>query len=128
MKQSERILKLAQEQIAVIRQSGLRGWGKSFTAGFKAAIDFTLENQWIPVKEGLPENRRNVLILLDDGDIRVGYHSDKWYWCDGFVSSKKPNGDCNYTSSVSIKCVTHWMPIPKLTTFERNGKDLKGGE
>ena len=55
MTQQERMMKLAQERIACIGQGGIRQWGKSFTAGFKMAVKFTLENLWISVDESLPE-------------------------------------------------------------------------
>lgn len=128
MTQQERILNLAQEQIVCIGQGGTRQWGKSFKAGFKMAVKFTLENLWVSVDESLPElseerlseDRRcsaiseMVLIQCANGAITraryfkiVGEFTTYGWKCvdAGFgVGSDK---------------VTHWMPIPELP---------KGGE
>ena len=118
MTKKERILKLAQEKIAVIRQNGQRGWGKSFTAAFNAAIEFTLANLWISVEDDLPEfTKKNdyaqtsepVLIQCSSGPItRAIYYrlsgevpAEGWFCIDaGF--------------GVGNGKITHWMPIPAL--------------
>lgn len=113
MKQSERILKLAQEKIAVIRQIGLRGWGKSFTAGFKAAIDFTLENQWIPIGEAMPDIDPQTL-KSNRVFVRAKGLKHESYYTAHYDSYTEDWVDIDYV----ITNVTHWMPIPAL----------KGGE
>ena len=121
MTQQERMMKLAQERIVCIGQGSIRQWGKSFTAGFKMAVKFTLENLWISVDESLPERNRNVLALNLNGDVLVAFHDgmETWWWCDGFICGEKANGDKKYSSCCEIELITHWMPIPELK---------KGGE
>lgn len=121
MNQQDRILKLAQEKIAYIRQGNSRQWGKSFKAGFDIAIRFTLDNLWVSVEDSLPELNRNVLALNLNGDVLVAFHDgmETWWWCDGFVCGEKANGDKKYSSCCEIDSITHWMPIPKL---------MEGGE
>lgn len=115
MNQQDRILKLAQEKIACIGQGNSRQWGKSFTAGFKMAVKFTLENLWISVDESLPEQNINVLALNLSGDVFVAFHDgmQTWWWCDGFIRGEKANGDKMYSSYCEIDSITHWMPIPE---------------
>lgn len=117
MTQQERMMKLAQERIACIGQGGIRQWGKSFTAGFKMAVKFTLENLWISVEEALPElseERRCsavseiVLIKCANGAItRARYIK--------IVGEFKTSGwkcvDAGF--GVGDDKVTHWMPIPE---------------
>ncbi len=116
MNQQERILSLAQQQIVCIGQGGTRQWGKSFKAGFKMAVKFTIENLWCSVNESLPEPRRNVLTLSVSGDVFVSFYDGMgtWWWNDGFICGEKANGDKKYSSCCEINSITHWMPIPKL--------------
>lgn len=120
MTQQERILSLAQEQIQIVGTSGAR-FGKTYKAAFELAIRFTLENLWISVDAELPEPNRNVLALNVGGDVLVAFHDgmQTWWWCDGFITGEKANGDKSYSSCCEIDPITHWMPIPKLK---------KGGE
>jgi hypothetical protein len=108
MTQQERILSLAQEQIACIGQGGIRQWGKSFTAGFKMAVKFTLENLWISVEDDLPEVgdrpfSKRVLILCKNGAVTRACYiklTNSWFCVDaGF--------------GVGNTDVTHWMPFPE---------------
>lgn len=118
MNQQERILNLAQEQIACIGQGGIRQWGKSFKAGFEMAIRFTLENLWISVDDSLPElseERRCsavseiVLIKCVNGAItRARYVKI----LGDFTTYVWQCVDAGF--GVGDDKVTHWMPIPKL--------------
>lgn len=116
MKQQERILSLAQEQIQIVGTSGAR-FGKTYKAAFELAIRFTLENLWISVAQELPElvNEGNstkwsdaVLVRLDNGQVR-----QSGYWQD-----KEPHGPHVSKGWFYIgreqRKITHWMPIPKL--------------
>lgn len=64
-------------------------------------IDRVRENQWISIKERMPEIWTKVLV----GDVR-----------DGFVGIWVFNGECwmvqDYVSA-KLEEVTHWMPLPK---------------
>lgn len=118
MTQQERILSLAQEQIACIGQCGIRQWGKSFTAGFKMAVKFTLENLWISVDESLPELPKElpsaavseiVLIKCVNGAItRARYVKI----LGDFTTYVWQCVDAGF--GIGDDKVTHWMPIPKL--------------
>lgn len=122
MNQQERILKLAQEKIAVVGLSSAR-FGKTYKAAFELAVMFTLANLWISVKENKPEllhegnNTKwsdRVLIRLDNGDIIESYYWEGLKEDRGFV----PSG-WGYIDIFNTPHVAHWMPVPKL---------LKGGE
>lgn len=87
--------------------------------------DLALQNQWIPVSEGLPKEGKCVLGLTNmeqmDGNILVVKLRDGiWWWQDGFVCGKDNlTGEKIYSSECSIgsvytKNVTHWMEIPSL--------------
>lgn len=113
----ERILKLAQEKIAVIGLNSIR-YGKTYKAAFELAVNFTLANLWISVKENLPEllhegnNTKwsdRVLIRLDTGDILESYYWRGLKEDRGFVASGWGN-----ISVVETRLVSHWMPVPKL--------------
>lgn len=111
MNQQERILNLAQEQIACIGQGGIRQWGKSFTAGFKMSVKFTLENLWISVDEDLPKDGVDVFVRNEQGKCTSAWYShdtETWFLACGEIA-----GD-----DVIYSQITHWMPIP----------ELKGGE
>lgn len=117
MTQQERILKLAQEKIAVIGLNSIR-YGKTYKAAFELAVNFTLANLWISVKDDLPKLLHEgnnikwsdrVLIRLDDGEIR-----ESFYW-EGLKEDRDfiPSG-WGYVDMFNTRHVAHWMPVPKL--------------
>lgn len=60
--------------------------------------------EWISVKDALPGNWNDV-ILLNNGEIGIGYYDvarKEWY---------------DYTKDY-IRNITHWMPTPKLPEEE----------
>ena len=73
---------------------------KSFEIGFKSA----LSKEWISVNEWLPENQQLVLVLNQENEMAVCklkiYHEDQQYI---FML---------HNTSLQIKNVTHWMPLP----------------
>ena len=118
MTQQERIQNLAHEQIVCIAQGGTRQWGKSFKAGFKMAVKFTLENLWISVDEALPPKRKttngeeleeSIPVFVRDNE---GNYTSAWYsfygkyWYMAF-------GEAFLKQSIYSK-ITHWMLIPEL--------------
>ena len=117
MTQQERIQNLAHEQIVCIGQGGTRQWGKSFKAGFKMAVKFTLENLWISVEDSLPELPKElpssavseiVLIKCVNGAItRARYVKI----LGDFTTYVWQCVDAGF--GVGNDKVTHWMPIPE---------------
>ena len=71
-----------------------------FHEGFARGIEFS--QQWIPVKEELPEKYQNVLLKEDSGSIYVGFYGG---------NSELPI--CRATESRLI-AITHWRPISFL--------------
>ena len=57
-------------------------------------------NEWISIKDRLPEFYKSCLVCSKHGNIRIGYYSisDKWF-------ESRYNGDI-------IKYITHWQPLP----------------
>lgn len=61
-------------------------------------------DKWISVKDELPGNWNDV-ILINDGEIGIGYYN---------VSRKEWR---DYTKSYTCN-ITHWMPAPELPEEE----------
>ena len=57
--------------------------------------------QWIPVTERVPEQKVDVLVVMDDGGMGVDFidTDGNWFWATGW-SEDDPK-------------VTHWMPLPE---------------
>lgn len=110
MNQQERIYNKIQEETRFVSrvQDGGRLWGKTYAAAIQTGIQYALENQWIPVEEGLPApdidkmsewcmvifNSRQTLPIPG----RFNYIKNSWVDKAGF----------------NIYKVLYWMPIPKL--------------
>lgn len=67
-------------------------------------------SEWISVEEGLPDNRKYVLICLGKKTVegyldRYGENQERLMW---FTSRFAPEG---YTNGY-VEGVTHWMPLP----------------
>ena len=79
---------------------------------FKAGAQWQQTNQWISVKDELPENDCEVLAHIE--------HNDKEALASVLYFSKTKNQfymfDINKGPRLSVSNVTHWMPIPKLPT------------
>lgn len=61
-------------------------------------------NEWISVKDKLPENFETVLALCKDGDMFVGRHTSWQQW--QIWTAKK-------STKIVQRTVTHWMPLPE---------------
>lgn len=59
-------------------------------------------NEWINVKDRLPEYNDDVLVI-DNGDIYIAHLSKQWDMLPDF-----------YCHAGRIKYVTHWMPLPEV--------------
>lgn len=70
-------------------------------------------DRWISVKERLPDEYGNYLVLTSNNDIDIGlYHSntpDAWSLCDanGFYWEREKGIE-----------ITHWRPLPKFYESE----------
>ena len=59
--------------------------------------------EWISVKDRLPEDGVRVLAAHDDGVVRIGI-------CRGYFPAVVSK---NHTKTFGIAEVTHWMPLPE---------------
>lgn len=67
----------------------------------KLIEDAPAVQQWISVKDRLPEDEKKVLCILDDGFLCIlEWCSWDWLWNDGH-------------NVYAEKDVTHWMPLPQ---------------
>ena len=87
-----------------------------YIRGFNEGAAFALSHQFISVKEALPEPEEEV-VLFNKNSIRhyeigwlrkeKGYSKSKWAITNGFVEDDD---------------ITHWMPIPKFETKDKEDK------
>lgn len=61
-------------------------------------------NEWINVKDKLPNNFETVLAFCKDGGMFVGRHTpwDRWQIWTAMKSTR-----------IVSRTVTHWMPLPE---------------
>ncbi len=64
-------------------------------------------NKWISVKDGLPVNYQDVIMVnYRDGDVVAGYcHDGDWY--------------SELYGGTEIDGITHWMPLPEPPGVEK---------
>lgn len=68
-------------------------------------------NEWINVKDELPEDNKTVLALCKDGSMFVGKRMSYGVW--QIWTAKK-------STKIVQRTVTHWMPLPALPTEREN--------
>lgn len=77
---------------------------------FERGARYALSNQWVDVKEALPEDDKPVFVKTDSGvfcpHTTAYYSHGAWCFPDDYYF------DCD---------VTHWMPIPKLKSNSEKG-------
>lgn len=105
MNQQERIIQSAEEHIVCVSRNG-RGWGKNFRIGFECAVQFTLENLWIPAEEEKPKSCELVFAALLDVKTEAYQYYVGWY---NETQKQWFLTDFGYCCDVS-----YWMPIPIL--------------
>ena len=75
------------------------------------------QSPWISVKERLPDDNENIIIMCEHGAIFNGtYCNDVWLCMDGYIHDTF-RGEPIYSSMVSIPPLwkpVAWMPIPKF--------------
>lgn len=123
MKQTlEEAAKQGAEGYNIVRQN-------IYKSGFKAGAEWQVKQSlWISVKERLPDDNENIIIMCEHGAIFNGtYCNNVWLCMDGYIHDTY-KGEPVYTSMCSIPPLwkpTHWMPIPPL---ESNGNGLERKE
>ena len=78
----------------------------------KVAEQFAnMQNEWVSVKDRLPEILEEVFVLIlpEEWDITydIGYINTAGYWETVWHDSREPQ-------KAQTDFITHWMPIPKL--------------
>lgn len=78
---------------------------------FVAGAKYALQNQWISVKEGMPNPMEEVVAIDENDNTSLAQVSVSGVW----VVNKT-----NCISDVAFEYgkITHWMPIPKLKKDE----------
>lgn len=75
------------------------------------------QSPWISVKERLPEENENIIIMCEHGAIFNGtYCNGVWFCMDGYIHDTY-KGNPIYSSMSSIPSSWEpiaWMPIPKF--------------
>lgn len=75
------------------------------------------ESPWISVKDRLPDDNENIIIMCEHGAIFNGtYCNDVWLCMDGYIHDTF-RGEPIYSSMVSIPPLwkpVAWMPRPKF--------------
>ena len=75
------------------------------------------QSPWISVKERLPDDNENIIIMCEHGAIFNGiYCNNVWFCMDGYINDSF-NGNPIYSSMVSIPPLwkpVAWMPIPEF--------------
>jgi len=59
-------------------------------------------NEWISVKDKLPEGRQEVLVF-------VRHPKESYIWCDIYL----PDAEPGFILSLGSERVAHWMPLPE---------------
>lgn len=76
-----------------------------------------MQSPWISVKERLPNDNENIIIICNHGAIFNGTFSNGvWFCMDGYIHDTF-RGDPIYSSMVAIPPLWKpiaWMPIPKF--------------
>lgn len=76
-----------------------------------------MQNEWISVKDRLPEKNGQYLCVSGDAYIRTAWFSKNLYKVDkyDFINRKGKSGFYNYGEYGYYETdVAYWMPIPKL--------------
>lgn len=75
------------------------------------------KSPWISVKEQLPDENENIIIMCEHGAIFNGtYMSGDWFCMDGYIHDTFKRNPI-YSSMVTIPPLWEpiaWMPIPKF--------------
>ena len=85
------------------------------------------KNPWISVKEQLPEENENIIIMCKHGAIFNGtYCNGVWFCMDGYINDIYKDSPI-YTSMSSIPPLWEpvaWFPIPSFDEILEANKDV----
>ena len=74
-------------------------------------------NRFISVKEALPEQDEEVIVLCDDLNVAPNYRIAFGHIVDKTI--------CKDYNGWNIPNVVYWIPMPKLLKLQRYSKDTK---
>ena len=85
------------------------------------------QSPWISVKERLPEENENIIIMCEHGAIFNGtYCNGVWFCMDGYIYDMY-KGNPIYSSMSSIPSLWEpvaWMPIPSFDEILEANRDI----
>ena len=95
---------------------------------FKAGAEWQAkQSPWISVKEQLPEENENIIIMCKHGAIFNGtYCNGVWFCMDGYINDVYKDSPI-YSSMSSIPPLWEpvaWMPIPSFDEILEANKDV----
>lgn len=95
---------------------------------FKAGAEWqSKQSPWISVKERLPEENENIIIMCEHGAIFNGtYCNGVWFCMDGYIHDIYKSNPV-YSSMSSIPSLWEpvaWMPIPSFDDILEANKDI----
>ena len=105
-------------------------WDKitCFRIGFKEGARWqSKQSPWISVKERLPEENENIIIMCEHGAILNGtYCNGVWFCMDGYIHDiYKSNPIYSSMSSIpSLWGPVAWMPIPSFDDILEANRDV----
>ena len=87
------------------------------------------QSPWISVKERLPEENENIIIMCEHGAIFNGtYCNGVWFCMDGYIHDIYKSNPI-YSSMSSIPSLWEpvaWMPIPSFDDILEANRDVLG--
>lgn len=95
---------------------------------FKAGAEWqSKQSPWISVKERLPEENENIIIMCEHGAIFNGtYCNGVWFCMDGYIHDIYKSNPI-YSSMSSIPSLWEpvaWMPIPSFDEILEANRDV----
>jgi len=75
-----------------------------------------MENNWVSVKDKLPEDNKDRLLLCDTGQMAIGNYECYSNSCDWYASGsyEAVSGEWNGTAHFHLDGdVTHWTDLPE---------------
>ena len=95
---------------------------------FKSGVEWlSKQSPWISVKERLPEENENIIIMCKHGAIFNGtYCNGVWFCMDGYINDVYKDSPI-YSSMSSIPPLWEpvaWMPIPSFDEILEANKDV----
>jgi hypothetical protein len=92
-----------------------------YKSGFRAGAEWhAKQSPWISMKERLPEDTNEKLVMLVDGTIRIAHYDEDYnedmeyhFWYD-----------CAASESYHRDDVIYWMPIPSFDEILEANRDV----